>query len=86
MALYYSAHTVACQTKQALGELMKDLMASADVKVRRCVASQLAGRMITEIEAPDRTTLERWFDEHHMNVEWLMRIDIEGAAGAVQDR
>lgn len=85
MALYYSAHTVACLTKQALRELMKDLMAAPDVQVRRCVASQLAGRMITEIEAPDQATLERWFDKHRMNVEWLMRIDLEGTSGAVQE-
>ncbi len=85
MALYYSAHTIACLTKQALRELMKDLMAAPEVKVRRCVASQLAGRMITEIEAPDQATLERWFEKRHMNVEWLMRIDLDGAGGAVQE-
>ncbi|MGH9439490.1 MAG: hypothetical protein ACRD22_16800, partial [Terriglobia bacterium] len=83
---YYSAHTIACLTKQALRELMKDLMASADVNVQRCVASQLAGRMITEIEAPDQATLERWFEKRHMNVQWLMRIDLDGADGAVQER
>ena len=85
MSLYYSSHTIACLTKQALRDLMKDLMSSPDVTVRRCVASQLAGRMITEIEAPDQAILERWFEKHHMNVQWLMRIDVDGARGTVQD-
>src|SRR5579884_733496 len=78
MALYFSAHTIACLTKQALRELMTNLMASTDLKVRRCVASQLAGRMLTEVEAPDQATLERWFEHHHVNVEWMMRLDLDG--------
>lgn len=85
MALYFSVHTVACLTKQSLRELMNVLMASTDLKVRRCVASQLAGRMITEIEAPDRPTLERWFEQHHMNWRWIMRIDLAGEDGTVRE-
>ncbi len=85
MALYFSAHTIACLTKQALRELMTDLMASPSVKVRRCVASQLAGRMIMEIEAPDHATLEKWFDRHHLNLEWMMRIDIDARENAVEE-
>ncbi|HEX5482162.1 MAG TPA: hypothetical protein VFZ08_05995 [Terriglobia bacterium] len=85
MALYFSAHTIACLTKQALRELMTDLMASADLKVHRCVASQLAGRMLTEIEAPDRVTLEKWFEKRLINVEWMMRVDLDGENGAVKE-
>ncbi|MGH9327424.1 MAG: hypothetical protein ACRD2B_12175 [Terriglobia bacterium] len=85
MAIYFSAHTIACLTKQALRELMRDLMASSSVKVRRCVASQLAGRMILEIEALDRGTLESWFDRHHLNLEWVMRIDLDAQEGAVTE-
>lgn len=85
MALYFSAHTIACLTKQALRELMKDIMASKDVSVRRCVASQLGGRMVTEIEAPDQPTLEAWFEKHRINCEWIMRIDLDGANGNVQE-
>ncbi len=83
MALYYSSHTIACLTKQALRELMKTMMASPGVKVRRCAASQLAGRMIAELEAPNQATLENWFNQHHLNVEWLMRVDLEGTNGEV---
>ncbi len=85
MALYFSAHTTACLTKQALRELMKELFASTDVKVRRCVASQIGGRLLVESEAPDLTTLERWFEARRINCEWIMRIDLDGQAGTVTE-
>jgi hypothetical protein len=86
MPLYFSSHTVACLTKQALRALMTNLMAADGVKVRRCVASQVGGRMITEIEAPDQPTLEKWFEMHRMNYEWIMRIDLDGCAASVEER
>lgn len=79
MPLYFSAHTTACLTKQALGALMEKLLASTEVKVRRCVASQLGGRMITEVEAPDRAVLEKWFEAHYVNCEWIMPIDLDAS-------
>ncbi len=85
MPLYFSAHTTACLTKQALRELMKELLSATDVKVSRCVASQLGGRMLTEIEAPDQPTLERWFDARRINCEWTMRIDLDGKEGSVTE-
>jgi hypothetical protein len=77
MPLYFSAHTTACLTKQALRALMEQLLASTEVKVRRCVASQLGGRMITEVEAPERAMLEKWFETHYINCEWIMPIDLD---------
>lgn len=85
MPLYFSAHTTACLTKQALRELMKGLLSATDMKVSRCVASQLGGRMLTEIEAPDQPTLERWFDARRINCEWTMRIDLDGKEGSVTE-
>lgn len=85
MALYFSSHTIACLTKQALRELMNTLMASPEVKVRRCVSSQLGGRMLTEIEASDQPTLQKWFDKHYVNVEWTMRIDLDASGGNVKE-
>ena len=85
MPLYFSAHTTACLTKQALRELMKVLLAATDMKVRRCVASQLGGRMLTEIEAPSQATLEKWFDARRINCEWIMRIDLDGEGGTVAE-
>jgi hypothetical protein len=85
MPLYFSAHTTACLTKQALRELMRELLAATDVKVRRCVAGQVGGRMLTEIEAPDQPTLERWFEDRHVNCEWIMRIDLDAQNGTVTE-
>jgi len=89
MALYFSAHTTACLTQQALRELMKQLLAATEVpevNVRRCVASQIGGRMLIEIEAPDQPSLERWFEARHLNCEWVMRIDLDGQGGEVRSR
>ena len=85
MPLYFSAHTTACLTKQALRELMKEIMEATDVKVNRCVASQIGGRMLTEVEADDQPTLQRWFDRRRINCEWMMRIDLDGQAGSIRE-
>lgn len=85
MALYVSAHTTACLTKQALRELMKQLVSAQDARVHRCLASQIGGRMLTEIEAPDRATLEKWFEARRINCEWIMRIDLDAQSGGVRE-
>lgn len=85
MPLYFSAHTTACLTKQGLRELMKVLLTATDMKVRRCVASQLGGRMLTEIEAPNQATLEKWFNARRINCEWIMRIELDGEDGRVNE-
>ena len=77
MPLYFSAHTTACLTKQALRELMQELLHTKGVKLRRSVASQIGGRMLTEVEAPDQVTVERFFESHRINCEWVMRIDLD---------
>ena len=85
MPLYFSAHTTACLTKQALRELMQKLLAAPGVKVRRAVASQVGGRMLTEADAPDQATLEGFFAAHRINCEWIMRIDLDGQNGNVTE-
>ncbi len=85
MALYFSAHTTACLTKQALRQLIEELLAAREVKVRRAVASQIGGRMLTEVEAPDQTAVEKFFDSHRVNCEWVMRIDLDGRGESVSD-
>ena len=85
MPLYFSAHTTACLTKQALRELMKELMKPSEVNIRRCVASQIAGRLLVEMEAPDQTTLERFFAGRYVNIEWVMRVDLDGREGSVSE-
>jgi len=85
MPLYFSAHTTACLTKQALRELMKDLLQAKEVGVRRCVASQIGGRLLVEAEAPDQKTLEKFFEARRINCEWVMRIDIDADHGQVSE-
>jgi len=85
MPLYFAAHTTACLTKQGLRGLMLTLLTGQEVKVRRCLASQIGGRMLTEIEAPDQPTLEKFFQSHSVNCEWIMRIDLDAKDGAVTE-
>ena len=85
MALYFSSHITACLTKQALKALMQDLMKAREVKIRRCISSQLGGRMLTEVEAPDLPTLEKFLQAHNMNCEWIMRIDLDAKDGTVTE-
>jgi len=77
MPLYFAAHTTACLTKQALKELMLTLMNAKEVEVRRCLSSQIGGRMLTEIEAPDQPTLEKFFESRYVHSEWIMRVDLD---------
>ena len=85
MPLYYSSHTTACLTKQALKQLMLDMMGDSKVKLRRTVSGQIAGRMLTEVDAPDQPTLEKWFARRNINIEWMMRVDLDGADGEVKE-
>jgi len=85
MPLYLAAHTTACLTKQALRQLMLTLLKGEEVEVRRCVSSQIGGRMITEVESRDQPTLEKFFRSQHVNCEWIMRIDLDAKDGAVTE-
>lgn len=77
MAGYFSAHTTACLKEQALKDLVKQLLASTDVKVIRVVSSQVGGRVLAEAEAPDQQTLKKFFEANYVNCEWIMRIDLD---------
>jgi hypothetical protein len=85
MPLYFAAHTTACLTKQALRELMRELLAADEVKIRRAVASQHGGRMLTEAEAIDQPTLEKFFETHRVNCQWVMRIDLDAHDDSVTE-
>ncbi len=85
MPRYISAHITACLTKQALRELMHKLLKVEEVKVRRCLSSQIGGRRLTEVDAPDQPTLEQFFQSQHVNCEWIMRIDLDAKDGTVTE-
>ncbi|HVA00579.1 MAG TPA: hypothetical protein VMV34_02890 [Terriglobia bacterium] len=85
MALYFSAHATACLTKQALKQLMEQLLGATEIKVHRIVSSQIGGRMLTEAEAPDQATLEKFFAAHYVNCEWMMRIDLDARVEGIRE-
>ncbi len=85
MPLYYSSHTTACLTKQALRSLMQELLEARPLIVRRAVASQLAGRMILECEAEDQKVLEQFLTARNITSEWVMRIDLDASDGHVRE-
>lgn len=85
MPLYVAAHTTACLTKQALRALMLSLMTAKEVKVQRCLSSQIGGRMLTEVEASDQPALEKFFLSHRVHYEWIMRIDLDAQDGTVTE-
>ena len=41
--------------------------------------------MLTEIEAPDQPTLEKWFGKGNVNIDWMMRIDLDAKNGKVKE-
>ncbi|HEY6290700.1 MAG TPA: hypothetical protein VI455_03945 [Terriglobia bacterium] len=85
MPLYFSSHVTACLTKQALRELIRRAFQAKEVKVHRAVASQHGGRMLLEIEAGDQASVEKWSEANRLNAEWVMRIDLDGQPGGVQE-
>jgi hypothetical protein len=64
---------------------MLQLLNSQEVKVCRCLASQIGGRMLTEVEAPDQPTLERFFESRRLNCEWIMRIDLDAKEDTITE-
>ena len=85
MPLYFSCHTTACLTKQALKKLMLEMMKDSEVKLCRVVSGQIAGRMLTEVEASDQLTLEKWFASRNINIEWTIRVELDASGGKVKE-
>lgn len=76
MATYLSMHIIACMTRQALNELMGTLQQAPDITFIRASASQMAGRLLCEFEAPDQETLLRFLEAHHVTYEWIIRVEM----------
>ena len=54
VTIYLSMHIIACMTRQALNQLITTMQAAQEVRFIRACASQMAGRLLCEFEAPDR--------------------------------
>ncbi len=85
MPRYLSFHTLACMTRQGAEALVATLAAGADgVALRRTAWNFLDGKMIAEIEAPDRESAERWLEEKGMRPQWLMCIEYESDGASLR--
>jgi len=51
------------------------------VKATRVLLNMQEGKMLIEIEAPDRTEIEKWFVEQKFHFDWLLRIEFESVDG-----
>lgn len=82
MPRFLSHHTLACMTRQGAEALVQSLAAArGSVVLRRTAWNFVDGRMIAELEAPDRESAARWLDEKGMSPQWLMRIEYESQDG-----
>jgi sulfur transfer complex TusBCD TusB component (DsrH family) len=76
MATYLSMHIIACMTRQALNQLIATMQAAQEIRLIRACASQMAGRLLCEFDAPDQDTLLRFLDEHYVTYEWIIREEL----------
>jgi sulfur transfer complex TusBCD TusB component (DsrH family) len=76
VATYLSMHIIACMTRQALNQLIATMQAAQELRFIRASASQMAGRLLCEFDAPDQDTLLRFLDTHHIAYEWIIRAEL----------
>jgi sulfur transfer complex TusBCD TusB component (DsrH family) len=74
--IYLSMHVIACMTRQGLNQLIATMQAAQQIRFIRACASQMAGRLLCEFEAPDQDTLLRVLDEHHIAHDWIIRAEL----------
>jgi hypothetical protein len=84
MPRYISQHTLACLTRQGAEELARRLHAAKDVTVRRVVVNMQEGKMMVELEAPGREDAEKWLAAEKLHFDWLLRLELEFAEGALR--
>jgi hypothetical protein len=76
VAIYLSMHIIACMTRQALNQLIATMQAAQEIRFIRARASQMAGRLLCEFDAPDQDTLLRFLDKHHIAHDWIIRAEL----------
>lgn len=84
MPRYISQHTLACLTKQGAEELARRLEVATAVKVRRVAVNMQDGKMLIEFEAPAREDAEKWLAAEKLHFDWLLRLELEYAEGALR--
>ena len=76
MARYLSFHSLACLTRQGAEQLALCLAAASGITARRIQVNMVEGKMLVEIEAPDRETLEAWFRAEGFHYDWVIRAGV----------
>ena len=84
MPRYISLHTLACLTRQGAEQLTTRLTAAEHVTARRVQVNMIEGKMLVELEAADRDTLEKWFRDEGFHYDWVMRIEFEARGGKLE--
>lgn len=79
---YLSMYIIARMTRQALTRLIATLQVAQGVTLVRASASQMAGRLVCEFEAPDQETLLQFFAAHRLTYEWIIRVELAWGAQA----
>jgi hypothetical protein len=78
MPRYISQHTIACITRQYLEALIKELQRDGKtVKCVRFVSDSLEGKLLCEVEAPDKESVIAFLNAHQMRPQWVMRVEQE---------
>ncbi len=77
MPRYLTLHTLACLTRQGAEELVARLSTATDVAVQRVLVNLTEGKMLVEVEAAARESLEAWLRAEGMHYDWLLRIEYE---------
>lgn len=81
MPRYLSQHPLACLTRQGAAELVRQIHASTEITVKRVLLNMQEGKMLIELEAPNRDEIEKWFMTQKFHFDWLLRIEFESVDG-----
>lgn len=77
MPRYISCHTIACMTMQQVRHLKECFTEQSETRLRRLVGSQIAGKLLLEVEAPARESLEQLFGSNRIHYDWLLRVEFD---------
>lgn len=86
MPRYLSQHTLACLTRQGAAALVRQIHAAAanpPVKGPRVLLNMQEGKMLIELEAPDRAELEKWLAAQKLHFDWILRVEFESVDGVL---
>lgn len=86
MPYYLSQHTLACMTRQAVAELVRQVHEATEVKANRVLLNMQEGKMLVEFEAVDRNALEEYLKAHKIHWDSLLRVEFESVDGTLHPK